>query len=184
MLIGKEQPRLLAVLAALILTLPAEALERRTFYSADKSQSFAATLEGFDQKKKVVTVVFPSGDKKSFSLDILSKECQEYVLANAELLLIAKSVKLGFEEVREKSGDDAFATGYAIEVSNTGTKPIDEVTLKYTLHYRQGDLNKGGTVAKTKSGTLRTEKLFSKDRLHVQTSKVDIVRKFRPPQGG
>ena len=175
---------LLTVLAALVMALPAAALEPRTFYSADKTKSFDATLAGFDAKKKVVTVAFSSGKKKSFPLKVLSEKCQQYVLSHADLMVIAKSVRLSFEEVKEKRGDDATATGYAIEVNNSSDNQIEDVTLKYTLHYRQGDLKKGGTEARTKSGKLSTGKLYSHDALTLKTGKVDIVRKKVPPSGG
>jgi hypothetical protein len=99
-------------------------------------------------------------------------------------LIIAKSVRLKFKEVKVKGGGDGVATGYAIEVNNSGKRAIDDLTLKYTLYYRQGDLEKGGTVAKTKTGTLTTGKIYDADTLTVETYKVDIVRKSKPASGG
>lgn len=180
------QIKLLAAVAFAVLafTPSVGAIEPRMFYSADKAKSFKATLLDYNAKKKVVTVVSASGKKQSFPLSILSEDCQDYVLTHAKLLIISKSIRLSFEEVKEKGGGDGTSTGYAIEVNNSSDRPIDGLTLKYTLHYRQGDLLKGGTAAKTRTGKLRTEKLYSKDTLTVETGRVDIVRKSVPPSGG
>ena len=179
-----KQLQLLSLLATLAFALPSQAIEQRTFYSADKSKSFEATLTGYNASKKTVMVVYASGKKSSFPLSVLSKECQDYVFANQDLLIIAKSVRLKFKEVKVKGGGDGVATGYAIEVNNSGKRAIDDLTLKYTLYYRQGDLKKGGSVAKTKTGTLTTGKIYDADTLTVETYKVDIVRKSKPASGG
>ncbi|MBT8044651.1 MAG: hypothetical protein KJO79_06850 [Verrucomicrobiae bacterium] len=174
----------LASLVMLAFALPSQALEKRTFYSVDKSKSFEATLADYDAKKKTVTVVFTNGRKKSFPVSVLSKECQDYVLSKLDLLVISRAVRLQFEEIKVKGGGDAIATGYAIEVYNSSKRAVEDVTLKYTLYYNQGDLNKGGTVAKTKTGTLNTGKLFDRDTVTLNTAKVDIVRKIKPASGG
>ena len=141
------QFKLLGPLAIVLLafTPSVGAIEPRKFYSADKAKSFKATLLDYNPKKKVVSVVSASGKKQSFPLNILSEDCQDYVLTHAKLLIISKSVRLSFEEVKEKGSGDGTSTGYAIEVNNSSNRPIDELTLKYTLHYRQGDLKKGCT---------------------------------------
>lgn len=174
---------LLTSLATLAFAVPSQAIEQRTFHSADKSKSFKATLTDYDAKKKSVTVAYASGKKKSFPLSVLSKECQDYVLANKDLLAIARSVRLKFAEVKVKAGDTV-NTGYSIEVYNSSKRAVETVTLKYTLYYDQGDLNKGGTVTKTKSGTLSTGKLYDGDTMTVDTAKVGIVRKSKPASGG
>jgi len=174
----------LVLLAALVMALPSMALEPRTFYNTDKTKSFKATLTDYDATKKTVTVVYASGVKKVIPMRILSKECQDYVLENQDLLVISKSVRLKFKEVKVKGVGNATATGYAIEVYNSGKRPVEDVKLKYTLYYNQGDLIKGGTVAKTTSGTLSTGKLFDSDTMTVETQKVDIIRKMQPSSSG
>lgn len=181
---NSKQLPLLSLLAVLAFALPSQAIEQRTFFSVDKSKSFEATLTGYDASKKAVMVVFASGKKKSFPLDVLSKECQDYVMSNKDLLIIAKSVRLKFKEVKVKGGGEGVATGYAIEVYNSGKRTIEDLTLKYTLYYRQGDLEQGGTVAKTKTGSVSTGKIYDADTLTVETSTVDIVRKSKPASGG
>jgi hypothetical protein len=175
---------LLTSLATLTFALPLQAIEQRTFKSADKTKSFEATLTDYDAKKKTVSVVFASGKIKSFLVSVLSKEDQDYILANQDLLVIAKSVRLKFEEVKVKGGGDGVATGYSIEVYNRGKRAVEDVTLKYTLYYSQGDLSKGGTIDKTKTGTLTTGKMFDADTMTVETARVDIVRKIKPASGG
>ncbi|MEJ6573291.1 MAG: hypothetical protein QNL01_12455 [Akkermansiaceae bacterium] len=175
---------LLTSLATLTFALPLQAIEQRTFKSADKTKSFEATLTDYDAKKKTVTVVFASGVKKRFPMNVLSTKDQDYVKANQDLLVISKSVRLKFNEVKVKGGGDGVATGYAIEVYNSGKRAIEDVTLKYTLYYSQGDLAKGGTVSKTKTGTVTTGKMYDADTITVETAKVDIVRKMKPASGG
>lgn len=178
------QVALLATLAMFALAVSSEAIEQRTFHSADKTKSFEASLDDYHSKKKKVTVVFASGVKKSFPLAVLSKECQDYVLANAGLLALTKSVSLQFKEVKLKGDGGAVATGYTIAVNNRGNSSIEDVSLNYTLYYRQGDLNKGGTEAKTRTGSLKTSKIFDHDTVYVNTAQVDIVRKSKPASGG
>lgn len=175
---------LLSSLATLAFALPSQAIEQRTFKSADKTKSFDATLVDYDAKKQTVTVVFASGKKKSFPVNVLSQEDKDYILANQDLLVIAKSVRLDFKEVKVKSGGDGVDTSYSIEVRNNGKRAIEDVTLKYTLYYSQGDLNKGGTVDKTSTGTLSTGKIYDADTITLETTAVSIVRKSKPASGG
>lgn len=174
----------LAALVSLFLALPSMALEQRTFYNTDKTKSFEGTLTGYNAKTKTVTVSVGAGRSKNFKLSVLSPECQKYVLSQEQGLAIAKSVRLTISESKGNKVGDAVPTGYSIEVRNNGKVKLNDVALKYTLYYDQGDLANGGTVAKTKSGTLSTGKMFSHDSITVSTEKVDIVRKIKPPVGG
>lgn len=174
----------LLLLISLALALPSLAIAPRTFKNADKSKSFEATLTAYDAKNDRVTVVFPSGSKKSFPVSILCQEDQDYIQANKDMLIISNSVRLKFDEVKDEQVGDGVPTGYIIEVFNSGKRAIENITLKYTLYYSQGDLNKGGTVDKTATGVVTTGKMFDSDTLTVETAKVDIVRKIKPPVGG
>ena len=98
--------------------------------------------------------------------------------------MIARYVSLDFEEVKGKKSGDSIPTHYAVEVINRGQNAIEDVEVKYTLYYRQGNLNKGGTDEKTYSGTISTGKLFDTDSITLETKSIDIVRKSKPPQGG
>lgn len=174
----------LIAMTLLAVALPSQALEQREFHSADQSKSFKATLTGYNAKTKTVTVTMGAGQTKSFKLDILSPDCQKYVLAQQQALAIAKSVRLTIDEEKGAKAGDEVPTGYSIEVRNNGKMSLDEVTLNYTLYYDQGDLVKGGTVSKTKTGTLTTGKMYSSDTITVSTAKVGIVRKIKPAEGG
>ena len=48
---------LINLMAAVLVVGSVNALEKRTFYNADKSRSFDGTLNGFDDKKNKVSVV-------------------------------------------------------------------------------------------------------------------------------
>lgn len=176
-------------IAILALALPSQALEQRTFQGAKKNDSgkidsFAATLTAYDAKKKSVTVINQKGKSLSFPLNVISEDCQAYVLSKEALLNISKNVTLRFTESKDPKSGDAVPTGYAIEVYNRGKDSIEDVTLKYTLYYKQGDLEAGGTVAKTQEGEASTGKMYDSDTLTVETSKVYIVRKSKPASGG
>lgn len=162
----------------------ANALEQRTFYNEDRSKSFDAVLKAYDAKKKLVTVLHTSGKKASFPMSKLSEKCQEYVLSKKDALAIARYVRLDFEEIKAKRQGDAIPTHYNIEVYNRGKRPIQNVELRYTLYYKQGDLAKGGTAEKTSVGTLNTGKLFQNDTLMLSTQKINIVRTIKKPEGG
>ncbi|BDS06387.1 hypothetical protein NT6N_14270 [Oceaniferula spumae] len=174
----------LIAMVLMAVALPSQALEQREFFSADKSKSFKATLTGYNSKTKTVTVSVGPGRSKHFSLDVLSPECQKYVLANEAGLAIAKNVRLTIEEDKGLKNGDEVPTGYSIEVRNNGKVTVDNVSLKYTLYYDQGDLVRGGIISKTKEGTLATGKLYSSDTITVATDKVGIVRKIKAPSGG
>ena len=175
---------LLITLGICALALPSQALEQRTFKSAKKDGSFEATLTAYDANKKKVTVINEKGKTINFTLGVLSDECQAYILSKESLLKTAKDVTLRFEKSKDPKNDDTTPTGYAIEVNNRGVSPIENVVLKYTLYYRQGDLESGGTVAKTMEGKLSTGKIYESDTLTVQTAKVYLVRKNKPSSGG
>ncbi|MFK7910673.1 MAG: hypothetical protein AB8F34_08720 [Akkermansiaceae bacterium] len=172
------------LLAAALMVMSAHALEQRTFHNTDKSKSFDATLTGFDAQKKKVTVLNASGKKLSFSFSMLSEECQKYVLSKKDLLAIARYVRLDFEEVKGERSGDAIPTHFDIEVYNRGQRAIEDVEVKYTLYYRQGNLAKGGSDAKTSSGTLSTGKIYDTDSITLSTQKISIVRKSKPASGG
>lgn len=174
----------LLLFATLSLALPLQALEQTTFYNTDKSKSFAATLVAYNAKTKKVSVRLASGAQKSFAMSVLAKESQDYVIAKEDRLAIGNSVRLKFTEVKVKGSGDGVATSYAIEVRNAGEKAIQDIQLSYTLYYRQGDLDKGGTIAKTSSGKLSTGKIYDADTLTVSTQSVEIVRKSKPASGG
>jgi len=174
----------LLLFATLSMALPLQALEQTTFYNADKTKSFAATLVGYNAKTKTVSVKMASGAQKSFKMSVLAKETQDYVISKEDRLAIGKSVRLKFTEVKQKGGGEGVATSYAIEVRNAGKKAIQDISLNYTLYYRQGSVDLGGTIAKTSSGTLSTGKIYDADTLTVNTQSVDIVRKSKPSSGG
>ncbi|MGB0993275.1 MAG: hypothetical protein ACPG32_12520 [Akkermansiaceae bacterium] len=174
----------LVSVASLALLLPAQALDQRQFFSADKSKSFKGTLTAFDSKTKKVTVMIGSGKTRSFALSVLSKECQEYVKKNEELLTIAKNIRLDLKEVKGDRQGDAIPTSYDIEVINRGQDALSTVELRYTLYYKQGSVAKGGTVDKTSTGKLTTGKLYDSDSMTLSTEKINIVRTIKKASGG
>jgi hypothetical protein len=115
---------------------------------------------------------------------VLSEECQKYVLSKQDLLAIARYVRLDFEEVKAKRSGDAVPTHFDIEVYNRGKSSIEDVQLKYTLYYKQGNLSKGGTDTQTSSGSLSTGKIYDGDSITVSTEKINIIRTIKKAEGG
>jgi len=175
---------LYTTLAVVALSLPLQALEQRTFYSADKSKSFDATLTAYDAKKKTVTVKNASGKTVKFAMNVISDDCQEYVLSKQDLLSISKNVRLKFKESKDKQAGNSSSVGFSIEAYNRGKNSIDDVTLNYTIYYDQGNIKKGGFIHKTKEGSVNTGKMYNGDTLTVETDKVYLVRKVLAPVGG
>lgn len=175
---------IITLVAAAFTLASAHALEQRVFRSVDKSKSFDATLTAYDAQKKKVTVVYASGKKASFSLGVLSEECQKYVLSKKDLLAISRFVRLDFKEVKAERNGDAIATHYDVEVYNRGKRIIEDVELKYTLYYTQGNLTKGGNDQKTSSGSLSTGKLYDGYAITVSTPAIDIIRTIKKAEGG
>lgn len=161
-----------------------EALEQRTFYNADRSKSFVAKLYDIDETKKRVIVINKKGRKMSFPLSKISEKCQEYVMSKKDALAVARYIKLDFKEMKAERSGDSIPTYYQVKLYNRGKDSIDNIELRYTLHYRQGNLSKGGSDEKTSSGKLSTGKLFDRDTKTFTTEMVNIVRTIQKPQGG
>lgn len=172
----------LSLMAIVSLTLPSGALEDREFHSADKKQSFTAALLDYNPSKKSVTVVMKGGGEKIFSLDLLSKEDQAYVKANADVLEVAREVRVTFKEVkgettRTKKGlirRRSTPTGYAISVSNRSDRILKNVKVKYSFYYCVGSSSATGArhTPKVKTGTLDYPKMFEK---YTETRKTPVV---------
>lgn len=172
------------LLVITLTTVCADAIEQRTYYSADKSKSFTATLTAVDAKKGKVTVRYPSGSMKSFPINVLSEDCKKYILSKQDALSIARYIRLDFDEVKGVKSGDAIPTHYNIEVYNRGENSIQDVQIKYTLYYTQGNLNKGGSDRKTATGTLSSGKIYDSDSVTLPTQSISIVRKSKPASGG
>lgn len=173
----------IALLVAAI-TLPAQGLEPRTFYDSGKTKSFQATLSDYDAKTKTVTVIAGRSKTMKFPLSVLAEDCQKYVLSKKDLLTVAKNVRLKFTEVKETPGAESSNVHFDIEVYNRGKNSIEDVTLRYTIYYDEGDLKRGGFTRRTSEGILSTGKMFDGDTLTVATSPVYLVRAITKPSGG
>ena len=173
-----------SVLITALTLISAHALQQRTFHNTDKTKSFSATLTAYDASTQKVTILNASGKQISFVLSKLSPECQKYVLSKKDILAAARYIDLDFDEVKGKRSGKAIPTHFDIEVYNRGKSSIEEVKLRYTLYYKQGDLNKGGSAARTYTASLRTGMLYDGDTVTLATKKINIVREIKKPQGG
>ena len=182
---------LIILLGCAALALPASALEKRTFKSADKSKSFEGVLTDYDSKGGTVTVRRTGGRSSTFKLTLLSTEDQTYVTENANALIAAKAINLDFDLYKEdavkvKSETEKTTTtpaGYEIAVRNYTKQNIDDIEIKYTIFHRKDAENGVGSIAQTK-GTIHISTLYKNSEDPNKTSTVNLVRYSRQKSGG
>ena len=181
------------LLGCAALLLPAAALEKRTFKSADQSKSFEGVLTAFDPARQSVTVRVTGGRKISFKLAVLSSADREYVKENANALAAANAIRVDFEVFKDNNeavtvkGADSKTTttpaGYEIDLRNWSKKDIENVAVNYTIFHRKDAENGLGSVAQT-TGSIDIETLFSESNNSNRTYPIDLVRYSRQKSGG
>lgn len=172
------------LLAVALMAMSADALEQRTFHSADNSKTFEATLTAYNAQKKNVTVTYATGKKLSFPLGLLSEDCQEYVMSKLDALTINSSVRLNFKEIKGEREGDAIPTHYEVGILNSGKRPIQEIELKYTIYYVEGSVTARGRADKTSAGTINTEELYQGITRTLSTEPINIIRTVKKAEGG
>lgn len=195
-----QRSKWLSLMMLVACALPSQALEERKFFNADKSQSFPATLTDYNEAKKLVTVTLKSGKKKKFSINLLSKEDQEYVKANATILAAARDINVSFKEVkgettRSKSGlvrTRKTPTGYEIMVYNRSDKTIENLEVRYSYYYCVGSSSATGPrhTPKVLKGVISYPKMYGKYNETRKTDEVVLIRESKKgvappaPSGG
>lgn len=171
--------------------LPASALDKRTFKSADKSKTFEGVLTDYDAKKGTVTVRKSGGRSSTFKLSLLSSDDQEYVKENANAVAAAKAIGLDFDLYKDKALRNKTETerttttpaGYEIAVRNWTKKDIDNIEVNYTIFHRKDAENGPGSVAQT-TGTIHISTLFKNSEDPNKTDPINLVRYSRQKSGG
>jgi hypothetical protein len=177
-----------AILTGLFTSVSSASLKSRTFYNADKSKSFEGTLTGYNSVDKKVRVLGKNGKDLAFSLNVLSKECQTYILENATKLVVPTSLDITFEKVKEdkQKGADGVSTSFDVTFYNRSDTTLQDLEVVYTVYYSKDTLNKGvRTTAKlTENGTFGIDELDDKYRITETTTPVYIVNKTIDGVGG
>ena len=182
---------LLTILGCLSLGLPAHALEKRIFTSADGSKTFEATLEGYDAKKGTVTVRKSRTKTMTFNLSVLSAKDIAYIKENGNALAASKSIRVDFDLWKDKptttrtdtERTKTTAAGYTVDLRNWSKEDVKNVKVRYTIFHRKDAENGPGSVAQT-TGTLNIPTLFASSGNPYKTKPINLVRYSREKSGG
>ena len=182
---------LLTLISCAALGLPALALEKRTFTSADGSKKFEALLTGYDPAKGTITVRKSGTKTLTFKLSLLSEEDIAYVKKNGNALVAAKSIRVDFDLWKEKpvtTRTDTERTkttpaGYTVDLRNWSKKDVKNVKVRYTIFHRKDAENGPGSVAQT-TGTLDIPTVFAGSGNPYKTKPINLVRYSREKSGG
>ena len=173
---------LFTLLSCAVLGLPAMALEKRTFTSADGSKTFEGRLTDYDAKKGLVTV--RKGMRNlTFKLSLLSEEDVAYVNENANALAAANSIRLDFDLYKDKATTNRTDTerttttpaGYEIAVRNWTKNNIEDIEIRYTIFHRKDAENGPGSITTTE-GSTHISTLFSNTEDVNRTDPINLVR--------
>ena len=181
---------LITLLSCAVLGLPAMALEKRTFTSADGSKTMEGRLMDYNAQKGLVTI--RKGMRNTtFKLSLLSEADVEYVKENANAVAAANSIRLDFDLFKDKPVTNRTDTerttttpaGYEISVRNWTKKDISDIEIKYTIFHRKDAENGPGSITTTE-GSTHISTLFSNSEDVNRTSSINLVRYSRQKSGG
>lgn len=178
---------LTALLTGLLSSAGSAKLVARTFYSADKSKSFKATLTAFDEEKKQVKVRTAKGKDITFKLSVLSEECKAYVAEHASEVAVATALSISFEKVKEKKvkGVDGVNTTFDVTFYNKSETTLKDVVIDYTIYWKKGNITKGQkSTQMEEKGSFSVYDLDPKYRVTETTKAVNVVNKTIKSKGG
>ena len=176
-----------ALLVGLLSGTSSAVLKERTFYSADKSKSFAATLTGFNEEKGQVRVRTTKGRDMTFKLGVLSEECQTYVSTNASKVAVASSLDISFKEAKSDKSKGSSSQDYRFDVTfyNKSETILENVAIDYTVYYKKDNIVRGKKVEeRTSTGTFDIAELDPNYRTTASTKAIPIVKKTIKSKGG
>lgn len=181
---------LITLFTCAVLGIPAMALEKRTFTSADGAKSFEGRLTDYDGKRGTVTV--RKGMRNTtFKLTMLSEKDIEYVKENGNAVAAANAIRLDFDLWKgkpqtnrtESERTTTTSAGYDIEIRNWTKKDISNIEVRYTIFHRKDAENGPGSIAQTK-GTFFVSTLFAGKDDPNRTDAVNLIRFSRQGSGG
>jgi hypothetical protein len=176
------------LLTGLLTSVSLAGLKAHTFFNTDKSKSFAGTLTGYNDEDQKVRVRTEKGKDITFQLEILSEECQAYVLENASSVAVASRLDISFDKVKEdkQKGVDGVNTTFDVTFFNRSKTILKDLVIEYTIYYSKDTLNRGvRTTAKlTETGKFDIDELYDNYRVTETTKSINIVNKTIAGIGG
>ncbi len=180
----------LLLIGCALMGLPAMALEKRIFTSADGAKTFEGRLTDYDARQATVTVRKGMRNIR-FKLSLLSKEDVAYVKENANALAAANAIRLDFDLWKGKANTNRTATerttttpaGYEIEVRNWTKKNIENIEVRYTVFHRKDAENGPDSIAQS-TGSFDISTLFAGKDDVSRTAPISLVRYTRKESGG
>ncbi len=162
--------------------------EWRTFNSMDGSRTFKGQLTAYDETSTTVTVLKSDLKRVSFKIDVISEECQKYVLENADKLAPDLNLKVRFEESRDRKGTERSSdtrttnheSGYTIHINSYSPTLVREAEVEYLMIYRK-DSVKGDHNDIVVKGT-DTVEIPPNSSASVETETVELVNFYKEGQ--
>ncbi len=172
----------LALLLTALLTLHLNA-EVHRFQNANQTQSFFAELTGYNPTTKRVSVRMKNGHTKHFSITLLSKDDQAYVIKNGKRLAIGNDIRVTLHKFKGKSKKELkprivnriYPSGYSISLHNRSKKTHTQITINYTLYYSVQDYLDPKRERKEKTGTLTCDTIYPQGTATLKTEPIDII---------
>ena len=171
--------------------LPAMALEKHVFKSADKTKSFEGVVTDYDAKRETVTIRKTRGRSSTMKLAQLCEEDVTYVKEQGPAIAAAKAIQVDFDlwkdkpETNKTKSERTVTTpaGYEIELRNMVKKDISDIEVRYTIFHRKDAENGPGSIKQSK-GSFYISTLFANSDDTNRTDPVDLVRYSRQKAGG
>lgn len=162
--------------------------EWRTFSSLDGTRTFKGQLTAFDTSSSTVTVLKSDRKRISFKLDVISEEDQEYVLENSSKLAPDLSLKIRFEELRDRQGTTRSSetrttnheSGYTIYLNSYSPSLVKEAEVEYLMIYRKDSVS-GDSNDIVVKGTDIVE-IPPNSSASVETETVELVNYYKAGQ--
>lgn len=182
---------LMILLGCAVLALPAAALEKRVFTSADGSQTFEGVLKDYDASAGTVKISKKGSGVLSFKLSLLSEEDVAYVKEQGPALVAGKALRVDFDlwkdkPVTNRSDTERTVTtpvGYDIELRNWTKNDVENVEVRYTIFHRKDAENGAGSITQS-TGTMHISTVFANSNETNRTDPISLVRYSRQKAGG
>ena len=182
---------LMALLGGALFALPASALERRVFTSADGSKTFEGVLTDYDAKAQTIKISKKGSGVLSFKMALLSEEDHAYIKEEGPALAAAKAIRLDLDVYKDKpitnrsriSRTVTTPAGYEIELQNWTKNDVEDVEIRYTIFHRKDAEDGPGSIGQTK-GSMFISTVFANSNDMNRTDPINLVRYSRKQSGG
>lgn len=181
----------MTLLGCALLALPASALEKRVFTSADGTKTFEGVLNDYNAKAQTVKITKKGARILNVKMSLLSEKDQEYIREKGPALAAAKAIRIDLDVYKDKptttrgSSTRTVTTpaGYEIELRNWTKNDVEDVEVRYTIFHRKGAENGPGSIAQTK-GSMFVSTVFANTQETNRTDPINLTRYTRQKSGG